>query len=84
MGFGRTALGFCGLSPGALLRERPSSDAPCASMMDSDVGWHPLAKLAEHLHTSRRIAPARPRAELDAIKVRQFVLYWGERTASSR
>ena len=33
-------------------------------MMDSDVGWHPLTAFAERLHTSRRIAPGRPRAEL--------------------
>jgi len=39
----REALGFCGLAPGALRRERPSSDALCASMMDSDVGWRPAA-----------------------------------------
>jgi hypothetical protein len=33
-------------------------------MMDSIVGWHSLAKRAKRLLTSRRIAPARPRAVL--------------------
>jgi len=37
---GERPLGCCGLAPGTPLRERPSSDARCASMMDSDVGLH--------------------------------------------
>jgi len=56
------------------LRSRFALSAPPATyhparfarhrMMDSDVGWHPLTAFAERLHTSRRIAPVRPRAEL--------------------
>jgi hypothetical protein len=61
---GRAALGFCGLAPGALLRERPSSAVLRTSMKDSIVGWHSLALRAKRLLTSRRIAPARLRAVL--------------------
>jgi hypothetical protein len=63
---GKRPLGFCGLAPVIPLRERPSLDALCASVMDSDSGWHPLAKLAEHRCTSRRGITVRPRAELAA------------------
>jgi hypothetical protein len=41
--------------------------------MDSDVGWHPLALLAERLRTSRRGVTGRPRAELDAIEGHEFL-----------
>jgi hypothetical protein len=61
---GERSLGFCGLAPVTPLRERPSLDALCASVMDSDSGWHPLAKLAEHRYTSRRGVTVRPHAEL--------------------